>query len=501
MVGFAIAGLDSQRLFDRSYYLACNQDIASHSEVDPFQHYLYFGGWEGRNPHPLFDSSFYLDQNSHLLAGSKINPLIHFLTEGARQGCDPHVLFSTRFYLDQGLSMTECSYNPLLHYLEIGAKEGLNPHPLFDSSFYLRQLKRLERKEPICNPLAHYLTSGYRLGLQPSPRFDSKAYCKRYPDVSAAGVNPLLHYVTFGKAEGRKARELRGLKAGIARKFGLLKFINLRQSVEISGKTFEIPIMRGEGEDLIHVDTSFIYDILKLLEKFLPVEGFVDVGANVGQTLMELRSFSDHTRYIGFEPNPVAYSILEELNKTNNFQGQLLSYALSDRNTTTALFKTCPTDGAATITPEFRPSRYSGEDRHTVTSRRLDDVIGGIAPLKKHFVLKIDAEGAEYKILMGASRCIFELRPIIICEVLHALEAQTLSLSRINKADIQRFLGEHNYRIYQIELLSGEVYRENLKSLSPIEELPVDLYENAPTTCNFLFAPEELSGVIEACRA
>jgi hypothetical protein len=33
--------------------------------------------------------------------------------------------------------------------------------------------------------------------------FDSKWYLDQYPDVRRKGVNPLLHYLTCGKAEYR----------------------------------------------------------------------------------------------------------------------------------------------------------------------------------------------------------------------------------------------------------------------------------------------------------
>ena len=211
-----IAVIKDHQLFDRSYYLEHNQDIACRAEIDPLMHYLSHGGREGRDPHPLFDSSFYLEQHSHI-ARQQINPLVHYLTEGARQGLDPHPLFSTSFYLEQGLTMAQCSFNPLIHYLEYGAQAGFDPHPLFDGSFYLQELERTGGEADACNPLVHYLTVGAQRGLEPSPVFDGTAYYKRYPDVAAAQVNPLLHYVTVGQKEDRAGRTLSGSIAEGAR--------------------------------------------------------------------------------------------------------------------------------------------------------------------------------------------------------------------------------------------------------------------------------------------
>ena len=39
----------------------------------------------------------------------------------------------------------------------------------------------------------------------PSVGFDTTAYLAAYPDVAAAGVNPLVHFLQFGQHEGRSA--------------------------------------------------------------------------------------------------------------------------------------------------------------------------------------------------------------------------------------------------------------------------------------------------------
>ncbi|HAU5563091.1 TPA: hypothetical protein JD264_04675 [Serratia fonticola] len=53
------------------------------------------------------------------------------------------------------------------------------------------------------NPVEHYLSIGYKVGLNPSEKFNGNLYLERYPDVADEGVNPLIHYIIFGKSEGR----------------------------------------------------------------------------------------------------------------------------------------------------------------------------------------------------------------------------------------------------------------------------------------------------------
>ncbi len=52
-------------------------------------------------------------------------------------------------------------------------------------------------------PLWHYLLMGFREGANPSRRFDTDYYLGMYPDIAGAGINPLVHYVETGHAEGR----------------------------------------------------------------------------------------------------------------------------------------------------------------------------------------------------------------------------------------------------------------------------------------------------------
>ena len=69
---------------------------------------------------------------------------------------------------------------------------------LFDSEFYSETYDDFKG-----DPLNHYLTKGYREGKLPSLDFDSDFYLKTYPDVKQAHLNPLLHYISHGKSEGK----------------------------------------------------------------------------------------------------------------------------------------------------------------------------------------------------------------------------------------------------------------------------------------------------------
>jgi hypothetical protein len=82
----------------------------------------------------------------------------------------------------------------------------LKAHTLFDAAFYLRRYADVAASG--VDPLLHYLKYGNREMRQPHPLFDPLFYLMKNPDVRAAGLNPLLHYVVNGAAEGRKPHPL-----------------------------------------------------------------------------------------------------------------------------------------------------------------------------------------------------------------------------------------------------------------------------------------------------
>jgi GT2 family glycosyltransferase/glycosyltransferase involved in cell wall biosynthesis len=171
--------------------------------VNPLGHYVEHGAREGRDPHPLFDTSFYLDRNPDLAAAG-VSPLQHYLTHGAAEKRDPHPLFDTSFYLDRNPDVAAAGVNPLGHYVEHGAREGRDPHPLFATACYVAA-------NPDCaasglNPLHHYLAHGRvpQARMVHPYRFDAAFYLRYTPDVPP-DQTPLEHYLNNSESPARRA--------------------------------------------------------------------------------------------------------------------------------------------------------------------------------------------------------------------------------------------------------------------------------------------------------
>jgi FkbM family methyltransferase len=114
----------------------------------------------------------------------------------------------------------------------------------------------------------------------------------------------------------------------------------------------------------------------------------VDVGANIGEIGLWLRTHTLAVRYIAFEPSPREYSCLTRnagAAETHNLglwkeTGQLKFYFNSEEADSSFI----------------EPSRF--DQCRDVPCCRLDEIVSGV-PVK---LLKVDAEGAEPEVLEGA---------------------------------------------------------------------------------------------------
>lgn len=81
------------------------------------------------------------------------------------------------------------------------AAELIAESELFNGGWYLAHYP--EAAKSGMQPALHYVCVGAAQGNDPGPSFSSSGYLACYPDVAVAGMNPLVHYLRFGNEEGR----------------------------------------------------------------------------------------------------------------------------------------------------------------------------------------------------------------------------------------------------------------------------------------------------------
>lgn len=82
---------------------------------------------------------------------------------------------------------------------------------LFDAVWYKAQYKDVASTG--LDPALHYVKFGAAEGRSPGPQFNGAAYLAANPDIAQLGLNPLVHYIQHGKTEGRPlSRPTRGAR-------------------------------------------------------------------------------------------------------------------------------------------------------------------------------------------------------------------------------------------------------------------------------------------------
>ncbi len=72
---------------------------------------------------------------------------------------------------------------------------------LFDSEYYLSEYEDVRNAK--CDALSHFVSNGVKELRNPNKTFDMARYLLANADVSATGLNPFVHYILYGRNEGR----------------------------------------------------------------------------------------------------------------------------------------------------------------------------------------------------------------------------------------------------------------------------------------------------------
>lgn len=234
---------------------------------------------------------------------------------------------------------------------------------------------------------------------------------------------------------------------------------------------------------------SWKTDIIEHL--LAPGDGvFLDVGANVGQTLLDLRATHASFRYVGFEPNPACVLYLKELIRVNSFTNCIVVPAgLSTETTCVKLYHSAEydDDGAATISSGVRPSKLCDVDH--IACFRLDDLMSTVDYLNVITFIKIDIEGAELEALTGMINTIRRSRPPILCEVLFTDSQADIAAHETRNEKLMHLLKQLDYEVLHLHKSPDNARVADAKK--------IDFFASQYWTpqnknlCDYLFIPSE----------
>jgi FkbM family methyltransferase len=232
-------------------------------------------------------------------------------------------------------------------------------------------------------------------------------------------------------------------------KLSLLPFFNLHGKISLNNKNFKIPIIHGVGYSNLNISEPWMTELLKII---LPIDDkkFVDVGVNIGQTLLKVKSVKSDIDYIGFEPNPNCLQYVDNLIRVNFLKNiTIVPVGISSETTLGELnyYYDSSTDSSASMLSDFRPEQkiVKKEFIPLFDVSKLKQIIN----LIDISILKIDVEGAELEVLSSFKDIILENQPIILIEILPAYSLEnTFRVNRQN--EIEKLLFDSGYSIFRV---------------------------------------------------
>ena len=230
----------------------------------------------------------------------------------------------------------------------------------------------------------------------------------------------------------------------------IIKKVNLSGSITVKGSSIRTPIIYGI---VCSIEEPWMADILAILLK-KKNGAFIDVGVNVGQTLVQMKAIDRDRQYIGFEPNPSCIFYVENLISVNSFSNcTLVPAGLHIENTIMVLdiFSDDQTNSGGSLVEGFRADRKNNRvhKRILVPVYSFETATHGIK-WDAISVIKIDVEGGELEVFKSLTKCIADFQPYILLEVLPAYSSDnTLRLCRQN--ELLQLVKDVRYTIYRLK--------------------------------------------------
>ncbi len=165
--------LAASNLLDVPWY---RRAAALSADADPAEHYVTAGWKEGLEPGPAFDGTF-LDPYYRSVGFSGPPAIAYLLLRDAGWP-----VYATRAEAEATAAAIRAS-------------------DLFNAESYAAGVKNIASLDPAL----HYVIVGERSGFAPCENFDPAYYGERYPEIGEGAVSRLGHYLTGGRAEGRRA--------------------------------------------------------------------------------------------------------------------------------------------------------------------------------------------------------------------------------------------------------------------------------------------------------
>jgi FkbM family methyltransferase len=269
----------------------------------------------------------------------------------------------------------------------------------------------------------------------------------------------------------------------------IFKSVNFSHTVKIGKLQIKVPQVYGIR---CKVDEPWMFDILTSVLKWRS-GAFIDVGVNIGQTLVQVKAVDSERVYMGFEPNPSCVFYVELLTSANNFKNcTVLPVGLYKEDTVKwlDLFGDDLTNSGGTLVKDFRSFRKNNRvyRKIVVPVYTFQTAVKGI-DIGNIDIIKIDVEGGELEVLESLAECLTQYKPIILLEVLPVYSID--NNDRLERqTSLEVLLAKHEYRIYRI-------IKSELGRLNAVKEVKEFGIHNDLNLCDYVLIPIDQVGEVQ----
>jgi FkbM family methyltransferase len=221
----------------------------------------------------------------------------------------------------------------------------------------------------------------------------------------------------------------------------------------------KIPLIYGWGKENLNLAESWM---IRIINKIGVNDHFIDIGVNIGQTIVKVKAHYPGIEYFGFEPNYNCVKYVERLVELNNFERiRIFPIGLGEVSGVFPLFVDNEIASSATFLEDLRNST-KGLKKLYLPVFKFDD-------LELYFpnrtLVKIDVEGFELEAIRGMESFLKSGIRNVICEVLPCY-GNFQSSRRDRQIQLFSFLKKIGYQVYLIN--------EENSTLNAIIEFPLD---------------------------
>lgn len=235
--------------------------------------------------------------------------------------------------------------------------------------------------------------------------------------------------------------------------------------------------------------------LLKMILDYKPGT-LIDVGANIGQTLVKLLSIDSTRHYIGFEANLACAFTVEQFIAANALNHcRVVPLGLSSRpGSLELLMRTEEATASASLVKGFRPEGFYSVRKsvYVITGDSFIESLG----VPAISLIKIDVEGAELEVIEGLRGSMRKYKPFIMFEVLphylvitnEGLDAKTTEFRNNRLRQLESIFREEAYVLFQI------ISKHHIQQIRTIEPG----FEATLAASNYLAVPSGDEGAISS---